>query len=461
MVGNIHQLPLSAFHLTVEEWQRRYGPIFRFDLGPKRVICVGDIDEIHAILRHRPEGFQRWREQRSIAKEMGLSGVSVAEGDDWRRQRRLVITALNTNHLQRYFSVVRKATERLRNNLIEAARSGRSIDVTWPLKSFSADVICALALGQDVNTMENPDNELLQNFERVSEMLGRRARAPVPYWRLIKLPSDRALERSVVALRTCALEFIEQARRRMAEDPGLVERPENLLQAMLGAQETEGRFTDDEVVGNALNVFHAGRDTTAYTLAWTLWFLTSRPDVQARARDEADEMLGDHLYAESYNAVERLQYAEAVVRESTRLEPVVINPFLVEPREDTVICGTHIPAGTHLFLLHRSASKTHESLTQPDDFEPDRWLSDDDGRPDARSLLSFGAGPRFCPGRNLALLEAKSALSMMVRNFDLELDESAGPVTELLIAMVTPQGLRLRFRERRVQHGARSRATVA
>ena len=57
----------------------------------------------------------------------------------------------------------------------------------------------------------------------------------------------------------------------------------------------------------------------------------------------------------------------------------------------------------------------------PERFDPDRWLTNGH---DPKTFLSFGAGPRFCPGRNLAFLEGKTALAMLARNFDWEL---AGP----------------------------------
>ncbi len=62
--------------------------------------------------------------------------------------------------------------------------------------------------------------------------------------------------------------------------------------------------------------------------------------------------------------------------------------------------------------------------------------------------LAFGAGPRFCPGRNLAILESKTALAMIARNFEWEVDESAGRVTEAFEFAIVPRKLRIRIRER-------------
>jgi cytochrome P450 len=81
-----------------------------------------------------------------------------------------------------------------------------------------------------------------------------------------------------------------------------------------------------------------------------------------------------------------------------------------------------------------------------EDFYPERWLAEDQA-PASRSLV-FGAGPRFCPGRNLAFLEAKSALAMIARNFHIELDDSAGPVRERFNFAMIPDGLCVRLRER-------------
>src|ERR1700739_745878 len=69
-------------------------------------------------------------------------------------------------------------------------------------------------------------------------------------------------------------------------------------------------------------------------------------------------------------------------------------------------------------------------------------------RPDKGWFSPFGAGPRFCPGRNLAFLESKAAMAMIARNFHIELDESAGPVREVFQFTMAPAGLRVRLRER-------------
>lgn len=446
LTGNVHQLLRpSRIHLTFETWSQRYGPIVRVDVGRRHIVCVGDGDAINKILRDRPEGFRRWRDQRQVIEEMNGSGVFIAEGDDWKRQRRLVVTALNTHYVRRYFDVVRVSTQRLRQRLQEAAQDGRSLEIADELTSYTVDITSALALGHDLNTLERRDNALQGHLQRIFLMTARRLAAPVPYWRLFRLPADRALDRSLLAVEEAVAGFIEQAKVRMEADPGRYEEPENLLEGMLAAQREDGSFSDDDIVGNMFTVLLAGEDTTANTLGWTIWLLAARPDIQTQLAEEAHDALGDGGQPVEYESVEQLAYAEAVVRESMRLKAVA--PVLgVEPIEDTMICGTHIPADTRLVLLLRHASQT--AAGRSDEFYPERWIEDSDDTRAPKSL-GFGAGPRFCPGRNLAFLEAKAALATIARDFEWELDSSAGPVREAFKFAMVPEGLRVYLRKRK------------
>src|ERR1700759_644183 len=113
LLGNAHQLRPDRLHQTAEAWAERYGPLYRFDLGRRQVVVISDVDTVNDALRDRPDGFRRWREILEITEELGPVGVFSAEGDDWRRMRRLAVTALNSTHLQRYFEIIGTCTARL------------------------------------------------------------------------------------------------------------------------------------------------------------------------------------------------------------------------------------------------------------------------------------------------------------------------------------------------------------
>ncbi len=447
LIGNAHQVRPDTLHLIAEKWADRYGPLYRFDIGTRKIVAVGNVETLNALLRDRPDGFRRWREILRITEEVGQVGVFAAEGDDWRRTRRLAVTALNSNHLQRYFEIVSTCTERLYGRLRAAAESGQGFEIGQALSAFTVDVTSALAFGHDLNTLERGDDALQGHLHHVFEMTNRRLFVSFPYWRYFKLPADRALDRSMAAIEKAVTGFMEETRKRIAARPELCEEPENFLESMIAAQETEGTFSDEEIMGNVFTLLLAGEDTTSHSMAWTIWALARRPAIQEKWAEEAHEVLGDQPYATEYETVEGFRYGEGVLRESMRLTPVAPISGL-EPLADTEIEGVHIPAGTRIFLLHRYAGL--KSTMRADEFAPERWLDDEAELPvpDQKSFLTFGAGPRFCPGRNLAFLEAKTALGMIARNFEIELDPSAAPVTEYLGFTMSPKGLRVRLRER-------------
>ena len=217
--GNALQLPNTRLHLALERWARRHGPVFRFTIGSRPIVAFAEPDAINAILRERPDGYRRWREAEDVFRELGIHGVFSAEGDEWRKQRRLAVMALNTNHLHRYFDVIRVSTERLRGRLERAAHTGEPFELQRAFMSFTTDVASSLAFGHDLNTLEH-ESELQSHIERVFPMLSRRIAAPFPYWRYVKPPADRAAERSLVEIRAAVDGFIAQARERMAASAG-------------------------------------------------------------------------------------------------------------------------------------------------------------------------------------------------------------------------------------------------
>jgi cytochrome P450 len=430
-IGNALQLRPARLHVMIEQWGRRYGPVFRFAMGTREVVGFTEPDAINAILRERPDGYRRWREVEAVAEEIGIVGPFTSEGADWRRQRRLAVTALNSNHLRRYFDIIRLATERLHTRL----QRQQEVAILDDLMAYSVDVTSALAFGKDLNTLEQGDGELQRHIARVFELLARRILAPVPYWRVVKPPADRDGEHSLEVLRGQIAGFIAEARQRMEARPELFDAPENFLESMLAAPD----YSEVDVTGNVFTMLFAGEDTTANTLAWATSMLARDRAAQQRLADEADAVLGSDLTPQTPEAADAMQFGEAVFREAARLKSTAPIIF-VESLTDTSVAGVELPAGTRVAALTRQAGRPEKVAR----FDPDRWLD----RGDTPVFLSFGAGPRFCPGRNLAFLEAKAALAMLARNFEWEL--AGPPPRERFGFTMRPANLRLALRPRKV-----------
>ncbi|GLZ02453.1 cytochrome P450 [Actinoplanes sp. NBRC 103695] len=449
LLGNLLGLVRGgAPHRVLERWADEYGPTFRIRLGPRPVVVTGDQQHVDFILRQRPQAFRRSRSTAEVFEELVPHSVFTAEGERWSRLRKVVTQSLRASYLQQYFATITTATERLLRGWHGFAASGAPIDVLDQMTRYTLDVVAELSLGHDLNSLEDRGDGLHRRLPMLMSALTRRLLTPIPYWRYVKLPQDRRLDATVRELRAVVRTNFDRARARMNAGG----EPSNFLEALVIPLADEPSITDDEVFGNVLTMLLAGEDTTSSSAAWALHFLAEYPEVHARVRAEADEVLGDRRLPGDVATVGRLSYAEAVVKEALRLKPVV--PFLsFHPIRSVMLTGgdgreLHLDDDTEVMLLPSyGARRDVERFPEPDEFRPQRWL---EGRLPAEALpfAPFGGGPRFCPGRNLAMIEAAMVTSAVARTFDLAPDRSAGPVTEGLSFAMVPRGLHLIARDR-------------
>lgn len=452
--GNALQIDTARLHLQLEQWCREYGPIYKLKLGRDKIVVIGDHELVAAALRDRPEGFSRTLILDEIATEMGLEqGVFTATGEAWRRQRRMVMAGFDPTHVKSYFPALQSVALRLEGRWRKAARLGLEIDLQADLMRYTVDTIAGLAFGAEVNTLESDGDVIQQHLDKIFPALIKRILAPIPTWRIVRMPADRRLERGVVEVKAAVAGFIEQARARLQANPALREHPRNLLEAMLVAADEPGSGIDDQqVAGNVLTMLLAGEDTTANTLAWMIHLLWRNPQALARATAEVREVTGD-ASAPTTEQLARLDYVEACAHETMRLKPVA--PLIpLQALRDTHIGDIAIPTGMIVFNLMRRDSVSESHLPHAAAFEPERWLEGGSPQQMANSAkrlsMPFGAGPRMCPGRYLALLEMKMAMATLLSRFDIESVHTPDGLEaqEKLSFTMTPVGLRMRLRER-------------
>ena len=169
---------------------------------------------------------------------------------------------------------------------------------------------------------------------------------------------------------------------------------DDLLTALLRAEEDGDRLTPDELRDQVVLLFIAGHETTVNLIGNGALALLRHRDQLERWRDDPG------LDA---NAVDELLRYDAPVQFSRRIAVTAFE-----------IGGRTIPAGT--FVLAGLASSNRD---------PAFWGPTADdldlGRPNAAQHLSFGSGSHFCLGAALARLEGQVALGRLIRRFpDLE-----------------------------------------
>jgi cytochrome P450 len=458
LLGNLPQIESTRFHLQLADWVRQYGRFFKLRMANRVLLVSADPEAVAAVLRDRPDGFRRTERLEAIGTEMGLKpGLFGVNGDAWKRQRRMVMAAFDPGHVKAYYPSLVRCGQRLQSRWRKAAAGGQEIDLQADLMRFTVDAIAGLAFGTEVNTLESDEDVIQRHLNKIFPKLFTRMITPLPYWRFFKLPSDRELDQALVAVNEAVDGFIAAARQRLAEEPALRSAPQNLLQAMIvAADEPDSGIDDAQVAGNVLTMLLAGEDTTANTLAWCIWLLHRHPQALARAVAEVRDVTGGGGEGSAGGPVTleqlaRLDYIEACMHETMRLKPVA--PQLpMQALKDTVVGDVTVPAGTVVISLMRHDSVDDRFVPEGQAFKPERWLGEGGLSAGSAKRISmpFGAGPRICPGRYLALQEMKMVLLTLLQHFEIDFVGTADgtePKERLALAMA-PVGLRMRLRLR-------------
>lgn len=238
---------------------------------------------------------------------------------------------------------------------------------------------------------------------------------PLPMWvisDLLGLPAElhdqfRNLSASVSDSTTDRAETLDTGRRlrellaHLVEikrsDPG-----DDLTSALITARDDGDRLSEAELVGSLILLIVAGHNTTLNLLTNAVRALLTHPD---------------QLEAATSGKVPWSDVVEEVMRWDA---PVAHFPFRYAT-EDIPVGDVVIPRGDAILASYVAAGRDSE-VYGPSAAEFDT------GRPTPRHL-SFGYGPHFCIGAQLARMEAQSALSALFGRFpDLAL---ASPVEEL------------------------------
>ncbi|KAJ1897224.1 hypothetical protein LPJ66_003509 [Kickxella alabastrina] len=195
-------------------------------------------------------------------------------------------------------------------------------------------------------------------------------------------------------------------------------KPKDILQSYIDAEDPESRIrmTTGQVVTETIIGLLAGSDTSSNTMTWTIHLLLMYPQYQARVVEEVRAAFDrDHIINYS-EAKARLPLLEACIYESLRLNPVASNmPRLIPPGGAT-FQGHFIPGGYNLTISISAVNTNPTVWDKPYEFYPERFL---DNEVNKRAMLTFSAGVRVCPGKNLAWMEMQSTLANIFNKYNL------------------------------------------
>jgi cytochrome P450 len=370
----------------------------------KRWHMVMDPGALRRILRERVEDYPKSDVTKLILGPAIGQSLFVAEGADWLWQRRTAAPVFSHRNVAALGPVMTAAAERAAERI--AAATGRAADLYDEMVTATFEVISDVTFGGGAAFDRAATHRAIETYIAQTAKVSLFDILGLPGW--LPRPSRMISGGAVRDMKRLADAAID--RRRQEGGRGVPD----LLDLLVAGEDpkTGRRMSTAELRDNLLTFIVAGHETTALTLAWSLYLCAFDPAVQAAARAEAQAVLGPR--AATAADVARLPLVRRIVDEALRLYPPAA--FLARTaRAEDELCGRAIRPGDTVILpiyaLHR-----HKLLwPDPDAFRPERFAGD--GPADRFAYLPFGDGPRVCIGANFALQEAVIILATLLARF--------------------------------------------
>jgi len=366
---------------------------------------VMDPATLREVLLDRVEDYPKSSVTKSLLRPAIGESLFIAEGAHWRWQRRAAAPAFSHRNVTNLAPVMTAAATRAADR-IGAAKGIRAVNLFDEMVMTTFDVISDVTFsaseGFDRTAVHRAIDAYVAEAGRVSlfDILG------VPGW--VPRPSRLVAGPALREMKTLADAAIDA---RTAAEPGDIP---DLLDLLMAGQDpkTDRRMTPGELRDNLLTFIVAGHETTALTLAWSLYLCAFDTDVQDAARAEINAVAPDGVITGAH--VPKLGHVRRIIDEALRLYPPAAVISRTARRADTLMGRDIHPGDTVMipvYALHR-----HRALwNDPDRFDPDRWLNRKSV--DRYAYLPFGDGPRICIGASFALQEAVIILATLLARF--------------------------------------------
>ena len=246
-------------------------------------------------------------------------------------------------------------------------------------------------------------------------------------WLVKRSPSYRAKQYIVEKLE-------EKIDRLLQEDADT-----STLSNMLFATDEENgstKLTREQVIENAQLLVIAGSETSAGTLTLAMLLLGLHPEKYEELVREQENVVAKHGPELTQAILDKeLPYLDAVIKEILRMGPVTAG-FPRSAKETMIVDGVQIPKNWAIVTTYRLTHQLDPVTRLPNDahmdprtgFDPERWFQPETTPSD---WVPFGAGPRFCLGYHLAMVEMKVFLAVLARrvtSFGLVHHEKQKPV---------------------------------
>lgn len=432
IVGNTFEYlrdPLAFLRRLLREYGQER--LVRINVGGRITTLMLKPEETKQVIQENNRNYGRGKSF-AILREFLGNGLLTSEGDFWRRQRRLAQPAF---HRQKLTMLAETMIDEAMNwvDRLEKSNTRQPIDSLASTTDATLRIVTKTLFGSSLG--ERLD-DLARALANMNHVVNNAVINPIRLPRWVPTPDNRAFVRASQKLNGLIYGII-QTRRQSGDER------DDLLDMLLHAtdEETGEQMSDGQLRDEMLTLFTAGYETTAVSMAWTMYLLAQHPDVLSRAKAEIRAVLGqrDRPSADDLRA---MPYLSQIINESLRLYPPAwlmsrlslgpdrLGNYTLEANQGVLVSP---------YILHHDP----DSWPDPERFIPDRFAAEmiKDRHPYA--FMPFGGGPRLCIGNQFALMEMQALLTILLHRFDLRPAPGLSVTTQPLISLRPKQTIRI------------------
>jgi cytochrome P450 family 135 len=375
----------SPYGWMVKRW-RRYGDVFssRFPIFGS-VVYVADPALVKEVFLGDAKTFHAGEANTlALGDALGEHSLLTLDEDRHLSQRKLLLPPFHGKSVRRYVEVMAEATERE----VATWPVGKEIQLRPRMQAITLEVILRAVFGVRDDRRMDLFRERIPPLGETTSVLNW---LPFMDRDLGGITPAAKFRRALAAVDE--LIYAEIAERRAAGD---YDERDDVLSLLLRARHEDGSpMTDTELRDELMTLLTAGHETTATGLAWAFERLLRTPRVLARLTASLDDA----------------DYLDAVVKETLRVRPVVVDVARKLTR-DTEVAGWRLPAGTLVLPAIAVLHARPDLYDSPEEFRPERWS---DGELESYAWIPFGGGVRRCIGASFAQVEMKTVLREVLR----------------------------------------------
>ncbi len=430
-LGHLPALGRNPLHFF-RDCAQRYDGIVRFKVLRHDVYLLTEPSLIQEVLQTKAASFIKSADYRNLQAVFG-SGLLTSDGSAWREQRRLLQPAFHHAQLHRYAEIMFNCAQ----SAVQSWKIGEVRDVHQDMMRITMQIVAQTLFETEipgqVDLISAAVSAVFRDLSAASMF--------IPALRRVPTRRNRRWNKATQQLDRIIYGLIEEGRACSSQAGGLT----GMLIRVRG--EDGSALSNQQIRDELMTMFLAGHETTAVALSWTLYLLAQHPAVDQKLYEEVQHCSKQDgtVDALSYAA---LPYAKAVLQEAMRLYPPVWT-IGREARTDVELNGTHLlPQGAQVWICQWIVHHDGRFFAAPEQFQPERWLSED-AAPAARfRYLPFGAGPRLCIGQSFAMWEAAIILANIVSRFRLQMEPGFQPEAIPWFTLRPKRGMRMVIEQR-------------